>query len=347
MTKRIAIFCDGTWNSPDKTVDGIHVPTNVVKLVQAVRAQGSDKLEQIPYYDAGVGTSGSMLKRMYDGATGRGLTKNILQAYQFLIRNYVPGDELFFFGFSRGAFTVRSLAGLIRNCGILKSAYEDMADRALALYRSSDPTAHPRQLEATLFRRTYAVSDIVPVRYIGVWDTVGALGNPLVMRVLSGGRQFHDTALSSTVDNAYQALAVDEHRRKFEATLWHKQSSAKNQTLAQAWFAGVHSNVGGGYAKTGLSDIALEWIAENARTCGLGIDPLSFSPNTTETPEESWKGAYRIIPRYYRPIDIPSPSKGPTNECVHPSVLARRKQDPTYRPKNLEDYLARNPNLNQ
>ena len=118
--KRIAVFCDGTWNTPDKSEEGKLCQTNVVKMANALSPVSTNGIKQLLYYDTGIGSEGDMLQRIFDGATGTGISKKILQAYRFVINNYEPGDELFLFGFSRGAFTVRSLSGLIRNSGILK-----------------------------------------------------------------------------------------------------------------------------------------------------------------------------------------------------------------------------------
>jgi uncharacterized protein (DUF2235 family) len=345
--KRIVICCDGTWNRPDKRENGVPVPTNVVKVAQAVRETDARGMRQLMYYDPGIGTSGGFLKRLYDGATGAGLTRNILEAYRFLIHNYEKGDELFFFGFSRGAFTVRSLAGLIRNSGILLPRHLYMLPHAFRLYRARKKSTHPKEKEATLFRKTYSVSDITPVKFIGVWDTVGALGNPLLLKILRGRKnRFHDTDLSSTVECAYQALAIDEKRRHFKAALWRQQEHAKGrQTLEQLWFAGAHSNVGGGCKTAGLSDVALEWMCDKARFCGLELklEPPLPEPNAGEKPDESRKGFYKLIPVYYRPIAKPGLKQAPTYEELHPSVLERCKKDPAYRPKNLEDFFQRFP----
>ncbi len=343
--KRIVICCDGTWNTPDKQENGVPIATNVVKLAEAVRPKAADGMAQLMYYDPGVGTSGGWFKRIYDGATGAGLSRNILEAYRYLIRNYEPGDELFFFGFSRGAYTARSLAGLIRNSGILLQRHLYMLNQAFKLYRSGRKSTHPKEKEATLFRKTYSVSDITPVKFIGVWDTVGSLGNPLLLNgILSRRYRFHDTDLSSTVENAFQALAIDEKRRHFKAAVWHQQEHAKGrQILEQAWFAGVHSNVGGGYARSGLSNIALEWLLDKARGCGLEFSAIAFQQNPLEPREESRKGFYRLIPAFYRPIAKEEPKKGPTHESLHPSVLQRYQQNPSYRPRNLEEYFKRFP----
>jgi uncharacterized protein (DUF2235 family) len=240
----------------------------------------------------------------------------VQQAYRYLVSTYEPSDQLFFFGFGRGAFTVRSLAGLIRNCGILRRDAEEMLKLGYELYRTRSPGSLPRSEEAMLFRRTYAISDIAPINFIGVWDTVGTLGNPLMLNgYITRQQAFHDTNLSSTVANAYHALAIDEKRKNFQATLWNQQTHAENQTLEQVWFAGVHSNLGGGYATTGLSDIVLQWMVEKARDCRLELEEIPARPD---------------------------PNKGPTNEHLHPSVLTRYRADFSYRPKNLEDYFRRN-----
>lgn len=345
IVKRIVICCDGTWNAPDKQEGGVPITTNVVKAAQAIREKDNQGTRQLMYYDPGVGTSGSWFKRVYDGATGGGLSRNILEAYRYLICNYEKGDELFFLGFSRGAFTVRSLVGLIRNSGILLPRHIFMLKQAFKLYRSGRKSTHPKEKEATLFRRTYSVTDITSVKFIGVWDTVGALGNPLLLNgILSRRYRFHDTDLSSTVENAYQALAIDEKRRHFKATLWHQQEHAKGrQTLEQLWFAGVHSNVGGGYARTGLSDIALAWLYDKARASGLEYDTIPIQPDPLQAREESRRGFYRLIPPYYRPLAKEEPNRGPAFEALHPSVLERYQKDPSYRPKNLEDYFKRFP----
>jgi uncharacterized protein (DUF2235 family) len=338
--KRIVICCDGTWNNPDETKDGIPVPTNVVKLAGAIARQ-ADGVEQLMYYNVGIGAEGSWVRRVIDGATGHGIAHNIQEAYRFLIQHYAIGDQLFFFGFSRGAFTVRSLAGLVRNCGILRLDALDLVPKAFSLYRDRSKKTGPREKEAVLFRRTYAVEEVTPLEFLGVWDTVGALGNPLLLGRLSPENRFHDTGLSSTVHYAYQALAIDEKRRTFSATLWHQPEAVPGQVLEQVWFAGVHANVGGGYRDSGLSDTALQWMVEKARAAGLGIGNLDCHPDPLAPWEESWSGFYRLLPPHYRPLGQPS-REGRTYESVHPSVFKRMAQNPDYRPKNLEEYLKRN-----
>lgn len=340
--KKIAIFCDGTWNTPDKSKEGKPCQTNVVKMANALSAASLDGTKQFLYYDTGIGSEGNFLVKAFDGATGTGISANILEAYRFIIYNYEPGDELFFFGFSRGAFTVRSLSGLIRNSGILKKENLDMIPKAYRIYRSRRPEFHPRLAEATLFRRTFAVEEATMIKFIGVWDTVGALGNPLLLNgFLSRRNRFHDTDLSSRISYAYHALAIDEKRKNFEATLWLQQPDSKNQVLEQVWFPGVHSDVGGGYreTETGLSDIPLKWMLEKAEACQLHFEKIEMNPDPIAMMHESYTGFYKLLPKNFRPIGKPDSKEGNTNESLHLTVHERYNNDPKYRPSNLMDFL--------
>jgi uncharacterized protein (DUF2235 family) len=342
--KRIAIFCDGTWNTPDESESGKLCQTNVVKMANALSPTSIDGKRQILYYDTGIGSEGSMIKRVFDGATGSGISRNILEAYRFIIQNYEPGDELFLFGFSRGAYTVRSLSGLIRNSGILKIINIDQIDRAYQIYRSRKPDLQPRAEEATLFRKTFAVEESTRIQFIGVWDTVGSLGNPLFLNGFFGKQnQFHDTELSSKINYAFHALAVDENRKSFEATLWHQKDDSKNQVLEQVWFAGIHSDIGGGFVETGLSDIALKWMLEKAESCNLNFESIGMNPSPDAEKHESYTGFYKLQSKLLRPIDALIPGKGKTNESLHLSVIERYKNDKSYRPGNLEKYLKKHP----
>ena len=340
--KRIVICCDGTWNSPDQQASGVPVPTNVTRFADSVLLEHQG-IPQLLFYHPGIGSEGSWFKRVFDGYTGTGISRNILDAYCFLVNHYQPGDQLFLFGFSRGAFTVRSLAGFIRNSGLLRPDSLSVLDRAYRLYRARGDASRPRGHEATLFRRTYAVADAIPIEFVGVWDTVGSLGNPLLFGRLSPQNRFHDTDLSTIVRHAYQALAIDEKRWLFEACLWHQQPDARDQLMEQAWFPGVHCNVGGGYVDAGLSDVALEWLVENAKRCGLRLGPLHLTPNPQGKIRESWRGLYCLFPPVRRSIGALTKGRGPTNESLHPSVLARYRAEASYRPRNLEDYFTRHP----
>lgn len=335
--KRIIICCDGTWNRADQEHEGVPCPTNVVKLASRIAKRDANGVTQVIYYDQGVGT-GNLIDRYSGGAFGDGLEENILDAYRFLIGNYEDGDELYLFGFSRGAFTARSIGGMIRKCGILKR--ESVAQYRVAnkIYQGE---VSPDEKSVLEFKKAHSVcpEGDIRIRFIGVWDTVGALGIPLRgLRFLTRrDHQFHDTELSGTVDLAYHALSVDEHRAPFEPTLWTYKPKP-GQTVEQVWFAGVHSDVGGGYAETETSDVPLQWMLDKARDAGLGLDaaamgalPLRADPRGTL--HNSKTGPYRLTRGIDRVIG------GDPTQSVHPSVLARWDADPGYRPDNLRRYF--------
>jgi hypothetical protein len=292
-----------------------------------------------------------------------GLSRNVLDAYRFLIHTYEPGDALYLFGFSRGAFTARSLAGLVRNCGILRPEQADRIDEAWALYRSR--ADKPTSVAATLFRGAYSYE--TEIRFVGVWDTVGSLGipvpapsflQPLVDR-FNHRWAFHDTTLSKSVNGAFQALAVDEERSAFPPTLWQQEEGAQHQELRQVWFSGVHLSVGGGEKDSGLSDITLLWMVRQAIRYGLEFDPQVLSVDGPDTmapdrcadfavqpnPLGPWvpsrKGFYRVFRPLHRPIGQEKDKKGRLagHEHLADTVLRRREGDPGYRPPALETYL--------
>jgi uncharacterized protein (DUF2235 family) len=352
--KRLILCCDGTWNRADQARHDVPCPTNVVGTAFRIAKRAGESL-QIIYYDQGVGT-GNLIDRLSGGAFGEGLADNIYDAYRFLIANYESGDEVFLFGFSRGAFTIRSLGGLIRKCGILKRDAVGRYREALQLYRRED--CHPDDELAVEFRRQYSVTEAedIPLRFVGVWDTVGALGIPLRgLRGLTRRKYlFHDTRLSRCVRSAYHALAIDEHRGPFEATLW-EYLPKEGQTIEQVWFCGAHSDVGGGYAEHGLSDIALQWMLEKAKACGLALDDVAMrayplQPDDVQPIHNSMRLWYRLAPSNNRSIGLVNRPKvdpkkisrepDPT-QSIHESVLRRWDADKTYRPKSLLDYFRR------
>ena len=337
MSKRLVICCDGTWNTPDRVDRGEVCPSNVAKVALTLAPKDDEGKEQLLYYDKGVGTG--VADRLRGGAFGWGLSRHIQDCYRFVADWYEPGDEIFLFGFSRGAYTARSLAGFIRNAGVLRREHVGRLPAAYELYRRRGPQAHPRELESQLFRRSF--SHEPRIKFIGVWDTVGSLGIPFArLGFLNRRWQFHDVTLSSSVDHAYHAVAIDERRTWFAPTLWEQQDQAREagQVLEQVWFAGVHSNVGGGYQDSGLSDQALLWMKEKAEACGLAFDQAAFQarckPNALGELRNSKTGIYRPWRDAIRPI-----GKGKnSNESVHESALRRMDQDPSYRPANLVRY---------
>ncbi len=336
-SKRLIVCCDGTWNVPDETRDGVAAPTNVARLADGVATE--NRQTQRLYYEPGVGTRPG--ERFTGGAFGIGLSRNIVSAYQWLAETYAEGDQLFLLGFSRGAYTARSLAGLIRNCGILRPEHADRVNDAFNFYRDRTSVTHPTALASEIFRDMYSYAS-ERIRFIGVWDTVGALGIPdylpgwgTVSQLTSRWRElwgFHDTQLSSRVDCAYHALSIDEQRRAFKPTLWTGKPSA-GQTVQQVWFAGTHSEVGGGASDHSLSDVALLWLAERAREHGVEFKPgrltagavdaagLPITPSFAGPIVDSRKGLYRLLPAYHR-LAKTSLNDGP-GQSLATSVISR------------------------
>lgn len=351
MSKSIIICCDGTWNSADQDRKGEPTPTNVVRLAYRVAKRSSNGEPQVLYYDQGVGT-GNWLDRFTGGAFGRGLDGNVFECYRFLIANYEANDRLYFFGFSRGAFTARSLAGLIRNSGILKRDSVRQYLNALNLYR--DPDINPSSAQAADFRVKHSVIQNVPIHLIGVFDTVGSLGIPVRgLRWMTRKRyQFHDTKLSRLVKHAFHALAIDERRAPFEPTLFWKDPGNKDQKVEQVWFPGVHSDVGGGYKERDISDLTLDWMLKAVKDAGLALEPNAFDDlngKARGTLHNSKKGMYGVTPGIDRQIGLcPKDLDDPKSDLVddptqslHESVLQRWKDDDSYRPKSLKEYFER------
>jgi uncharacterized protein (DUF2235 family) len=354
MRRRIVVCADGTWNTADESSGGVRTPTNVIKLARSISPAAGDGSPQFIYYHEGVGTHPG-LERMLGGAFGEGIDRNVCDCYRYLIHNYEDGDEIFLFGFSRGAYTVRSLAGLIRNSGLLSPEHENRIPDAYELYRDRNDGSAPNAPRSKAFRTEF--SRAVRIKCLGVWDTVGALGIPIEgLNFLDRHRyEFHDVRLSSWIDNAFQALAIDEQRGPFLPAVWEQQANPQ-QRLEQVWFAGVHANVGGGYRDSGLSDIALRWMIERAQECGLEfrqtfVDHLT-RPAFDGQLRDSMTPLYHLFLPRVRQIARPRFDEGGnsinTGESVHPTALQRYvtivapPQGP-YRPANLTAYLERHP----
>jgi uncharacterized protein (DUF2235 family) len=270
---------------------------------------------QVVHYIRGVGTRFS--ERIRGGGFGYGISDNIKDGYQFICSNYEDGDQVFLFGFSRGAFTARSIAGFIHNLGILKRPSFYKLNEAYNYYRDKSSEWKPGSDNANDFQKQNCWPS-KNIHFIGVWDTVGALGSPygillgwLIDKLFKCS--FHDTKLSSSIQSAYHALAIDEHRWPFRPTRWelHKlHRTAKNkENFQEKWFPGVHSDVGGGYPETGLADIALEWMAKNAGQHGMKadlstIDFPSFKPDPQGQQHDSQTIVYRLATLLF--VKLPS-----------------------------------------
>ena len=350
--RRLIVCADGTWNRPDQRSGGVETPTNVVKLARAIAPVDSKGVSQIVYYEPGVGTH-DVGDKVFGGAFGKGMDDNIRDCYRFLIQNYVAGDELYFFGFSRGAYTVRSLAGLLRNSGLLRLESADQEDEAFALYRDRDENAHPNSSKSTWFRTQHAYPPVA-IACVGVWDTVGALGLPVEFFDGLTHKQyaFHDVTLSSGVQNAFHALAIDERRKPFAPTLWEQPAEDLGRNwVEQAWFPGVHGNVGGGYADSSLSDIALRWMIDRvSERSGLEVDLLFVDrmtkPSAIGELYDSMNLGYQMLGALERQIDARAAANQKrgvnTWDYVHESAQHRLTELPfAYRPTNLAAYLGR------
>lgn len=375
--KHIALFLDGTWNGIDAPY-----PTNVVKLAERISDHDDQGRIQMVYYDEGVGTKqavASKAEAWLGGAFGLGLEKNVEQAYRFLVFNYRPGDLIHIFGFSRGAFTARSLAGLIRNCGIIERRHAHRMGEAVGLYRSRKENDHPDADKACAFRCEYSPRLVVSPRdrawrrehvegfdehtpdleiaYLGIWDTVGALGVPDHIPVLSNifnrRHKFHDAVLSSMVQRARHALALDERRNVFRASPWDVRNldtlsaQARDQgrpdAYLQKWFPGDHGSVGGGGDICDQSDNTLAWIAEGAEQAGLALAPNAYAdlradfrgPLANMTP----KGGFRPLDHVSRsdragPDMLDQVSPAARERWAAPPETLNEKQP--YRPGSLK-----------
>ncbi|WP_030619903.1 DUF2235 domain-containing protein [Streptomyces fulvoviolaceus] len=345
MAKRLVVCCDGTWNVANQ-----RYRTNVAKVAEAVRPVSADGTEQRVSYLDGVGTKWS--EKLRGGALGWGLSEKVRQAYQFLVKNYEPGDELYFFGFSRGAYTARSLAGLVRNSGILRPEHAGLLQEAWDLYR--DRGKAPNDPPSVRFREAH--SHEAKIRFVGVWDTVGSLGIPVpgprMLKPLAiwVNRRwaFHDTTLSTWVQGAFHALAIDEKRRAFEPTLWHQQPDAvrKGQELKQVWFSGVHVDVGGGYKDTALSDLGLLWMVAKAVEYDLEFDTAALGTGEFRPLGElhnSRTKLYRLTRPLHRPVGrAENPEDHHLDGLEYLAGSAKKRYDefsPPYRPPKLVKYL--------
>jgi uncharacterized protein (DUF2235 family) len=372
--KRLVFCFDGTWNTL-----AAPIPTNVVVTAESVVPRASDGTAQVIFYDEGVGTK--KWEQVRGGMFGLGLVENMADAYRFLIFNYTPGDELYVFGFSRGAYTARSFVGLLSNCGILHRSQAARAGEAIERYRAREKS--PSYLEAMMkFRADFApdvcISDDedvwrvgnclgyvkesahrLRVTYLGVWDTVGALGIPkrfTLLNPFSNNKkyEFHDVSLSAFVRSARHAVAIDERRVDFVPTLWDNLEeltraagsdfSREDAPYQQKWFPGTHSSVGGGGDRRGLSDQAMDWVLDGARHLGLQLDKSPRSPIFKLTPDacEYLEDAAEpgLMYKAMNAVSAADRLPGPAH-LFEVSMSARKRWK--HKPENLKDKIAYRP----
>ena len=331
MPKNIIIFSDGTGQKGGKGNN-----TNVYKLFNIIEDRTQN---QIAYYDPGVGTD---WRKITGSLSGRGLSKNIIECYTFLFENYEAGDQIYLFGFSRGAATVRSLSAFIHYFGILPKSRPDLIKKAFNIYkRSSRNSVHNK---ANAFVKKHHTM-WTKIKFIGVWDTVPALGFPIKWISILLDKfflhKFHNFDLSESIEFARHALSIDDKRKTFHPQVWTPtKEQVKKEIVKQVWFSGVHTDIGGGYDKAELSNITLKWLIKEATSKGLIIYEKSeayrailesnIDPNGYMESEQ--KGSLGWI---YR-----SKVRTWTNSekiCLHQTVLNRTKNDnnsdnPSYSP---------------
>lgn len=368
--KRLICCFDGTWND-DRSEAAL---TNVVRLRRVIPEAGSDGVKQLVRYVIGIGTGYQGKTAFLIGASGIEVGDRIRAGYRFLVDHYEPGDEVYLFGFSRGAFEARSLAGFIGRIGMAIRCSPFSIEDAWTVYRDPDNPTN-KSLVQRLREMTFGP---IPIKCIGVWDTVGNIGNPFDADGLIGKYvSFHDTRLGPSVEVGLHALSIDEQRGPFRPAFWTLPQGAaapQGQHIEQVWFSGSHADVGGGYADAALSGISLNWMAERV----AALTPLRFDfaqLRATSRPDSlgqqhsssasgifKWSGKVPCVRLIRQDLNGVSPLRRaifggwrtsktdrgevPANEAIHPSVLARFGQEVTedvageirrfvYRPRNL------------
>jgi uncharacterized protein (DUF2235 family) len=403
--KNIIILCDGTGNEISENI------SNVLKFYRCLRKTDRTEPRQMVFYDPGVGTLARpdpwhKLAQDFSAimglATGYGLDDKVLQSYLFLVRNYEPGDRIYLFGFSRGAYTVRVLAGLIHKVGLLSPEQANLAGSGLTAYKqfSSDgqhglgfdlkqltdagdadgSLAASKDDQAAQFARITSTRWPL-VRFVGVWDTVASVIVPRPDRLYWPSlEELAYTLQNPSVETFRQAISIDERRAMFRLKKWDdpqtfklnrfNDAHAKAQDIKQVWFAGVHSDIGGGYPEieSGLSKYPLLWMIDEAIKAGLNVNPRTVNqlawgiqrksspfsyvaPDTEAKLHTSLHGAWwalEFVPKAAKYKEWPArqthfgfyipdaePRLIPEGAAIHESVTKRMDAFKTYRPVNL------------
>ena len=371
--KNLVVCCDGTNNEFGEN------NTNVVRLLSLALKHDE---RQIVFYEPGLGTFPApgtwtpltrWITKTMGSAFGYGLSHNLAVCYDFLVENYAPGDRIYLFGFSRGAYTARALAALVHVCGLMRTKNRNLVPYVIKLFESEATKAKKRNDKAekaqgkklplslpvcSEFKRVF--SDSPPIHFVGVWDTVSSVGT------IFDPYHLPHTRWNPSVKTVRHAISIDEKRKFFRANLW--SSTTRDTDVKQVWFAGVHADIGGGYreSESGLAKITLEWMLEEAKAAHLLIDdtqlPTVF-PTTPDSPLAAPSAIARIhnelekffwkvlqwVPRRYWMRDATSgnyvrhwnfsPKAMPrfiaNNSDIHPSVHERIQKLTEYRPVNL------------
>jgi uncharacterized protein (DUF2235 family) len=326
MSKNIVICLDGTWN--DK--DDCSAFSNVALLHEMCVNDGTN---QIAYYDKGVGTSGWYDQKL-GGVHGVGLSENVREAYIYLAWNYRNNDRVFIFGFSRGAYTARSLAGLVYRCGLLPKS-DHLQNKLENLYEAY------KGKEVEKMAAYKSANRKCPIEMLGVWDTVGALGIPISFFKEASDKVFgfHDTKLSPEVRFACHAVAIDEKRASFEPTLWQETAENKNR-MKQVWFPGVHSDVGGGYPERHHSDVALKWMVDHATRRGLLIKEDGAYEYQDDLSKDIHPSVFKIFGKEIGVKERDAPITAENRPKVHRSIREKMKLNKNYKPLALMKHIV-------
>ena len=365
-SRRLVLFLDGTWDKEEGN-------TNVWRSKCLCAPKGPDGIDQKVFYSEGVGTTFGM--EVSGGAFGKGIDDVIIAAYEWLVETFEDGDEIFIFGFSRGAYTARSLSGFISRGGLIRLGaplgVKQLYDRykkgnlVRSIHELLEPGADktPFTLEESWM---ITFCNPVPVKFTGVWDTVGAFAKTNIAKSLTGGdHSFLDANLRKSETYVYHALAIDENRDDFDATLLSQyvlntqaepfRSARLLSDVEQRWFVGSHGDVGGGSYNDLLAQIPLRWLLTKASAHNLAFrEDIRIDEGAATAPVEDLfsnflNGVYKVLElgqRHFRPIDRPPKRLSETtvhtiNETIDASVFDRWRNDPKYRPKNLSDWAAR------
>ena len=326
MSRRNIIFvCDGTLSSiraGEETNAGLFY-----RLLRSVGGSG-----QIVRYDPGV--QGKGWRKWLNAASGEGINRSIKSGYAFLARNWRPGDRIFLIGYSRGAYAVRSLAGMIGNVGLLRREYarRRYVDLAFRFYEVGSKSPARRHFSH------HRCHETVPIEMLGVWDTVKSLGlpYPLLNRLAPMATEFHDHRLGDHIHHGYHALAIDETRNSYRPILWELSHDWSGR-LEQAWFPGAHGDVGGEVRTfpqaRPLSNLSLNWMLRRANQCGLSL-PDDWQNRFPEDVSAPMMGSYSGIGRFFVLRGRRRVGSG-DGETVHLSIRERMAALPRYRPRGL------------
>lgn len=349
IKKRIIVCCDGTWQ------DGVIVKecwkqTNILKLSRALELEDQRSgvpIPQVVYYQCGIGASHNLYSEYVDGATGESLSEKVQEAYAFIAQNYHPDDEIFLFGFSRGAYTARMVAMFIGAIGVLDRTDMDHFADIFVAYQKLGKETDPRQiekLEASLNkwtspdsrgkRRANSDNDSFSIKCVGVFDTVGSVGLPEELTHKSPSTKsifgFPNNELGEHIERAYHALAINETRLDFNCCKFAQTEGGrrKGQILKQCWFSGEHSDIGGGWQAHDLSDVTLAWMVANIGDM-LSINigyiyslPDPVAPWGELEPHNPRNGIFALSETNIR--KLPTITDNITHETIHPSVLRQK-----------------------